>query len=520
LAQLTELWNTQRTRVAQYGAEQALEQAFIQPVLQIIGWKILYQTYLRGRKPDYALFQGDSDLEAALAAGRTNPEFWRYPSVVADAKAWHVPLDRPTITDQQREYPPEQIEWYLNGSQLDYAILTNGRTWRLIPRVHEPGQSRFNTYLECDLAALLSDRLAHSNMLPALWAGFDDFFVFFLLLSPRAFTDSVERPSLIQRARQGSTEYRLGVGDGLKQRVFDALSVCIEGFLAYRPNALDPNADLEQCRNDSLILLYRLLFILFAEGRQLLPYGIARQYTENRSLSRFRDEIAAKLDRFDEGRGPDYSPTEYALWSDLAALFDLIDAGAPRYGVPAYNGGLFDPGRHQFLTEKKVPDRYLARVIDFLGRSPDPTHPEAGLVRVDYRDLEIQHLGSVYEGLLELRPHFAGVQMAVIRNRRSTRREETVVPASSPPPSGWEFTGRRYTLGSVYLLTDKGERRATGSYYTPNHIVDDIVEKALGPICDQIGAQLAADIQTATDRLQRATSQERDVLSDRQQNLV
>ena len=60
------------------------EQGFIQPVL---GWKINYQTFLRGRRPDYALFLTDDALDAALAAGRQTPEFWHHPVMVADAKA-------------------------------------------------------------------------------------------------------------------------------------------------------------------------------------------------------------------------------------------------------------------------------------------------------------------------------------------------------------------------------------------------------------------------------------------------
>ena len=148
---LTTLWRTQRDRVQQYGDEQGLEEAFIQPVLRELGWKLKYQTYLRGREPDYALFSDDASLDAALQSGRSSPEFWDYPALLADAKAWHLSLDRPTVVNNQREYPPEQIEWYLNSSLLDYAMLTNGRLWRLIPRQLSRDQRRFQTYLECDL---------------------------------------------------------------------------------------------------------------------------------------------------------------------------------------------------------------------------------------------------------------------------------------------------------------------------------------------------------------------------------
>jgi len=75
--------------------------------------------------------------------------------------------------------------------------------------------------------------------------------------------------------------------------------------------------------------------------------------------------------------------------------------------VPPYNGGLFDPEQHPFLETKQISDWHLARAIDQLGRARDP-HLRCGpLFRVDYRDLAIQHLGSIYEGLLELEPRTA-----------------------------------------------------------------------------------------------------------------
>ena len=135
LQRLLSLWRVESARVALYGDEAGLEEKFIQPVFEALGWHLKYQTYLNRREPDYALFLSDDDLHAALSAGRTSPDFWSHAAAVADAKAWHVSLDRPTRVGGNREYPPEQIEWYLNHSLRDYGILTNGRLWRLVPRV-------------------------------------------------------------------------------------------------------------------------------------------------------------------------------------------------------------------------------------------------------------------------------------------------------------------------------------------------------------------------------------------------
>ncbi len=175
---------------------------------------------------------------------------------------------------------------------------------------------------------------------------------------------------------------------------------------------------------------------MFAEDRRLLPYRVNRSYTDNRSLGSHRDSIATKLDRSAQDREDDYSRNSSALWDDLSTLFDLIDSGHARYTVPAYNGGLFNQEEHPFLVEKKLSDWHVARVIDQLGRAPDPEKPKAGLFRVDYRDLAIQHLGGIYEGLLELSPVCATEDMAVVIGLKKGRIIEKVQRATEPVPKG------------------------------------------------------------------------------------
>ena len=174
-----------------------------------LGWKLKYQTFLQGRKPDYALFLNDELLDRALQADRKSSEFWNYPTMVADSKAWHISLDCPSTVQNQREYPPQQIEWYLDRSRLDFAILTNGKLWRLIPRIQ---QRRFQTYLEFDLAAFL-ESWSLSNVVERSFL-FNDFFLFFLFFSPAAFIENDGRKPLMVRAIEGSSEYRIGVGEG------------------------------------------------------------------------------------------------------------------------------------------------------------------------------------------------------------------------------------------------------------------------------------------------------------------
>jgi len=122
--------------------------------------------------------------------------------------------------------------------------------------------------------------------------------------------------------------------------------------------------------------------------------------------------------------------------------------------------------------------------------------------------------------ILDLRPHFAIEDMVVIRNRSSERKEEKVVPEAAPLERGWQQTDRRYRRRSIYLLTDKGERRATGSYYTPNHIVDYIVDKTLGPLCEQIDQNLGIEIEGTQAEHLRARGERRDGLQRTLETLV
>jgi len=508
LDRLAKLWETQRDRVERYRTEAPLEQAFIQPVFEALGWKLIYQTHLQGRKPDYALFVDDDRLDTALGVDRNSADFWKYPTVVADAKAWHVPLNRPSVVNNQREYPPQQIEWYLDRSRLDFGVLANGGLWRLVPREYGPQQRRFQTYLECDLGTLLED-WRNATTITARDSLTDEFLEFYLFFGPVGYRTTEQLKPLVDRAIEGSSEYRVGVGEGLKERAFEALRLCIEGFLTYAPNDLLPAVDLERCRNESFILLYRLLFIMYAEDRRLLPYRINQTYTANRSLGRHRDEIAGRLDRAKEGEDEDFSHQSTSIWDDLSALFDLVDSGHKRYGVPEYNGGLFQADAHPFFLDMRMSDYYLARVIDQLSRAPDPLHPRAGLFRVDYRDLAIQHLGGIYEGLLELQPTSAQENMVVISRRVQGRLVEEYWPASKAVPRNYQLTDRTYRKGSIYLKTEKGERRASGSYYTPDHIVDYIVENTLGPLCKAVSDQLNDEITREEALLEKADGEAR-----------
>jgi hypothetical protein len=407
--------------------EAQTEADLIRPVLDALGHTYEVQPPLQVpgaiHVPDYVFYgeTGARDAQKNRVLDKTLPNSGGL--AVGDAKHWDRPLDcaQAGAGASGNQNPAFQIFWYVLHSGVAWGVLTNGRRWRL---VHRDTADRLDVYYEVDLQALVEE-------------GDVARFLFFYGFFRRAAFD--QGPVGLESLLRESTDYAHAVGDSLKAQVFDALRHLGQGFLDYAPNGLgtDP-ATLAAIYDNSLILLYRLIFVLFAEARELLPVRESRDYRESYSLQAITRDVAADL-----LRKRHLLPGSALLWPRLRELFRSIDAGNPPLQVATFNGGLFDPEKHPFLERYAVGDAHLQQAIDKLAR--------IGGQNVDYRDLAVRHMGTIYEGLLEF--HLTPAQ------------------AGQGEEAGW----------TVALVNDKGERKATGSYYTPEYIVKFIVDRTVGP---------------------------------------
>ena len=432
--------------------EAQTEQQFIRPVLERLGHVFEVQPTLHTpqgvQRPDYAFFPSREARDVALSDRNTN-QFFSTALAVGDAKAWSRNLDQKVRGggDPFNNHNPNyQIDFYLRSADKRWGLLTNGGRWRLY---HRQTSYRLDSFYEVDLAALLSEN-----------RDLEAFRYFYCFFRCDAFTPSDDGKAFLDTVLEGSQQYTVGVSDDLKNRVYDALRLLIGGFLNFPRNRFDKaDPPLDQIHTNCLILLYRVLFILYAESRELLPLN-NRDYAVQYSLDHLAGDIHEKLDA-----GIAFAQGVSLYWRGLQELFTLINDGWEDH-IPQYNGGLFNPGQHPFLEKYEVGDNVLAQVIEFLTRT------EAG-ERIAYRDLDVRHLGNIYEGLLEYQPRIADQDLIIVSKKGS----EAVAPKSSPNQEP------AYQAGDVYLLTDKGERKATGSYYTPDYIVRYIVENTLAPLC-------------------------------------
>ncbi|MFZ6016139.1 MAG: hypothetical protein ACOYU0_00710 [Nitrospirota bacterium] len=362
---------------------------------------------------------------------------------------------------------------YLWITGVKWGILTDGRFWRLYER---ETSKRLDIYYEIDL----EDLMFHG--------GLEDFKYFYLFFRSGAF------PSFLDKVYKSSIDYAKEVGGELKENVYKALKILSEGFLKTHGNSLSTD-NLKEVHDNSLILLYRLLFILYAKYRGLLPLNENTLYTDSYSLDFLKKETARK---FDSDENIPVSTFHY--WNKLKELFEIINNGNKELDVPPYNGGLFNPEKHTFIEKHRIGDFYIARAIDLLSRSYEGAY-------IDYGSLEIRHLGSIYEGLLEYKLKMAEEDLYPVKEKN----KEVYIPLSKARANVKKIREDEIIkAGDIYLITDKGERKATGSYYTPDYIVEYIVENTLGPVIEEKKKNIAEEISELKEKIKTSRGRNRE----------
>ncbi len=144
------------------------------------------------------------------------------------------------------------------------------------------------------------------------------------------------------------------------------------------------------------------------------------------------------------------------------------------------------------MQAQAIPDHFLALGLDRLARDVD--EKSQALVMIDYKDLGVRHLGSIYEGLLEFKLRVAQEKLAIVRQKG----REVYIPVAEISKS--RRTYGEIAKGEVYLENDKRERKATGSYYTPDYIVKYIVEHTVGPVLERKFEELEPRLREAQRR--------------------
>lgn len=274
-----------------------------------------------------------------------------------------------------------------------------------------------------------------------------------------------------------SSRYASELGARLRERIYDEIvppvAVEVAQRLAQHAGVKLDSDGLALAYRVTLRILFRLLFQAYAEDRGLLPSGRNEGFDANSLKTNARRLLASELQEFGNSS---------TIWLDLVQVWNAIDQGNPQWQIPPYNGGLFaaDPDRAPegaLIKKIDLPDNVLGPALKSL--LIDVTD-DGVLGPVDFRSLSVREFGTIYEGLLESSLSLAEEDLTVDSSGAWVPANKGDVVAA---PSG-----------SVYFHTASGERKATGSYFTPKVVVDHLIERSIVPTLSAHLEKIAASL--------------------------
>lgn len=465
-------------------AESQIEDYIIKPVLEAIGnhlWR--HPRDSENKELDFCCF--DPDVKAYPPNG-FDPRFSNATAII-ESKRWGRIENKYYVAKEDYDDEVWQPLGYLRNVNLmlenlgsehrvGYAVLTDGYLWRIYSRryTHDVREHESH-FLEFDLGAILgcSDSELRSELI-RLFAWF---------LRPESFR------RVLARTESESAKLETDVTTTLREQTFSALEYIATGIWREKATPMvamvlkqSYGVDVERAESDpderarmlrvvydeSLVFLLRLLFVLYAEDRGLFDQTMIPKVIKGDG--NVLDLIISK------GRPIGELPDDASIERDddikLSKTFERIDN--------AYDGGLFSVTKHPLLYRLDIDDVLYADAIDNLCR----VQIGKSTYTVDFSAISVRELGAIYEQLLEYKLVVADADSAAmpsIVNKKRVRHD--------------------VRKGDLYLVNHQGERKSTGSYYTPDLIVDHLVRTSLDPILAAIKDSESGSWKELVDRV-------------------
>ncbi|MBL6280228.1 hypothetical protein JMF97_29105 [Micromonospora fiedleri] len=422
-----------------------------------------------------------------------------------------------------RPAPVDQAAQLCRDADVPLALVTNGQHWALVHarRGEATGVGVFDADLWLEEPTLLR---AFATLLAASR----------VLLPP---TDAEGRPStglagLFARSAEALTQITTTLGDQVRQAVELFVAELARLDRESEGRLLGKVSDREIYQG-ALTVLMRLVFLLYAEEQRLLPVADPL-YAQAYAASTLHGQLGAVR----AVHGDEVGDRRTAAWPRLVALFAAVHGGCehPDLRIPAHGGSLFDPRRFPWLVDAAITDRVVFEMLEALlvlrhrGRAAE---------QLSYSSLGVEQIGHVYEGLLDFscarvtEPYvgllgrrepelpLAELEAAAARGDAELRvwlvarcdltaRQVAKALDTTPAPHqlaalhaacdndaeladrvrpfwGLLRTDLRelptvFPAGSV-LFTQFGDRRATGTHYTPRELAEEVVRHTLAPVC-------------------------------------
>jgi hypothetical protein len=388
---------------------------------------------------ELAFGQSLQAAEPILIEGKPYPISHAWKHVPIHLVSFKADLDsRSAFTGAKNASPHSIVQELLNrsGDHL-WAFLANGLRLRVL---RDNVSLTRQAFVEFDLETIFDSE------------AYADFRLFWLLChESRVETDKPEQCWLEKWTKEAQDTGRRAL-EQLRQGVQQAIEALGQGFIAHTANkALQDRLqagilDNQDFYRQLLRLIYRLIFLFVAEDRGLLLDPKAAPEARERYMRYYSGQRLRRLAERHRGT------RHYDIYQGLRLVFDKLgcDEGCSALALPALGSLLFSPEALPDLQRAEIGNEALLDALRRLALTRD----KHGLRLVDFRNLGSEELGSVYESLLELHP------------------EVTTDPAS------------------FKLLTASGnERKTTGSYYTPDSLIQCLLDSTLDPVLNDAAAK-------------------------------
>ena len=346
----------------------------------------------------------------------------------------------PTLSTDRSRSPMFALQDYLNEQEEAlWGLATNGVHLRLL---RDNASLTRPAHIEADLSQIFTNEDAAS--FAALW-----------LLIHRSRFGAAGTPATdcaLERWREAGAREGEAARDRLAGQVEVALRVLGSSFLDVNPSLaarLQSGAlSLTVWFNELLRLVYRLIFLMVAEDRNLLHPTNAKR--DARTL--YIDGYGLAMLRAHCVRGATWD-RHYDRYEGMKVVFRALATGEDALALPAL-GGLFGADQLPHLASARLQNSAFMEAVYRLSWLSD----QSGMVPVNWRAMETEELGSVYESLLELQPQLTD-------------------------------DGRALVFASDVSEQKGNQRKTTGSYYTPDSLVQALLDTALDPVLERIEAE-------------------------------
>ncbi|KOA18754.1 hypothetical protein CLHOM_30380 [Clostridium homopropionicum DSM 5847] len=342
-------------------------------------------------------------------------------------------------------------------NDVEWALLTNGYKWRIY---NTENISPFEFYFEIDIESSIKE-----NSVPN--EAFQLFNLFFNIST--YYTEDGQLK--IEKIKHESDKIAETIEEFLRGKSEEILKDLCYGLKENMNKQVYSEEDRKNIYNDAIILLYRLLFFGYAESRGLLPIiNDDPDYTDSFEKLCFDAKEVMNL-----GQLPSIK--------DGFEFWERLDSHLRVYVDNSYNGGLFHNQDKLILRDYRIANDHLVKCLAEISYNKDKN--EKYTSKIHYKDLSVRNLGAIYEGLLEYRLFIAEERMVQRKNKNKIsyiKASETILKTSD--------LKNIIEVGGIYLSQDAMERKETGAYYTPEDVVEYIVENTVGKRISELRQQL------------------------------